>query len=103
MTKSSSKGYILLESLIGLGVLTTAVFLFLTVQTQILQQSAQLQAKVAALRVLYEEVQGHTFEEEIVYSTQRTETYQVSLGLDRGHTYGRITKGSLVLEITYEE
>lgn len=97
------KGYIMLESIIGFGLLTTSVFLFLTVQTHILQQSAQLQAQVAAIRVLYEEVQCQAFEQEVVYSTQRTESYQLSFGFKRDRSYGRIVRGPLIMEINYEE
>lgn len=93
----------MLESIIGFGLLTTSVFLFLTVQTHILQQNAQLQAKVAAIRVLYEEVQYQAFEQEVVYSTQRTESYQLSFGFKRDRSYGRIVRGPLIMEINYEE
>jgi len=103
MIRSSNKGYIMLESIIGFGFLTTSVFLFLTVQTHILQQSAQLQAQVAAIRVLYEEVQCQAFEQEVVYSTQRTESYQLSFGFKRDRSYGRIVRGPLIMEINYEE
>ena len=103
MIRSSNKGYIMLESIIGFGLLTTSVFLFLTVQTHILQQSAQLQAQVAAIRVLYEEVQCQAFEQEVVYSTQRTESYQLSFGFKRDRSYGRIVRGPLIMEINYEE
>lgn len=93
----------MLESIIGFGLLTTGVFLFLTVQTHVVQQSAQLQTKVAAIRVLYEEIQGQAFEQEVAYTTQRTESYRLAFGFKRDRSYGRVEKGPLIVEINYEE
>jgi type II secretory pathway pseudopilin PulG len=103
MIKSSSKGYILLESIIGLGILTTGVMFFLMAQTTFLKQNAELQSNVATIRVLYEEVQGQSFEQPVTYTTTRTEDYGVSFGQSKGRAYGRITQGTKVVEIVYEE
>lgn len=78
MKKSLNSGFILAESLIGFGVLATCVLLFLAMQTASLTQSAALQEKAQILRVLYEEVQNHSFDAStITYTTRRQTVYQV--------------------------
>lgn len=56
MKKSWNKGFILMESLAALALITFCVGVFLTGQGQMLQQSEGKMADLKAKRVLYEEV-----------------------------------------------
>lgn len=104
MKKSLNSGFILAESLIGFGVLATCVLLFLAMQTASLTQSAALQEKAQMLRVLYEEVQNHSFDAStITYTTQRQTVYQVRFWQAAQHQQARIQNCEQLWEIVYEE
>lgn len=104
MKKSLNSGFILAESLIGFGVLATCVLLFLAMQTASLTQSAALQEKAQMLRVLYEEVQNHSFDAAtITYTTQRQAVYQVRFWQAAQHQQARIQSSEQLWEIVYEE
>ena len=104
MKKSLNSGYILVESLMGFGVLATCILLFLVMQAAVLAQSAALQEKAQMMRVLYEEVQNHSFDSSaITYTTQRQAVYQVRFWQAAQHQQARIQSGEQLWEILYEE
>ena len=96
MKKSLNSGYILAESLMGFGVLATCILLFLVMQAAVLAQSAALQEKAQMMRVLYEEVQNHSFDASTI-------TYQVRFWQAAQHQQARIQSGEQLWEIVYEE
>ncbi|GAA3018326.1 hypothetical protein [Tetragenococcus solitarius] len=51
----SAKGFILVECMVALAILTTTVFLFQISQVQILKETKKSQEELQMLRVLYEE------------------------------------------------
>ncbi|OTN77759.1 hypothetical protein A5886_002860 [Enterococcus sp. 8G7_MSG3316] len=105
MRKSLNKGFILMESLLAFGVLTTCIFLFLSVQSVSLQQSAQLQEQAEILRVLYEEVQNQqpSLPADLSYTTDRNNTYQLKFWQKDQLQQVQIKKGDIQVVIKSED
>jgi len=74
-----NSGFILLECIIALSLLTTSVFLFQTSQTHILKKTKESQEELQMLRVLYEETKERRNYglETANYQVQREGTFKI--------------------------
>lgn len=74
-----TKGFILLESLLSLAILTGTVLLLETTQIQMLKETKKEEVELQMLRVLYEEVRERRIYDlpEATYTLERNGTFSI--------------------------
>lgn len=99
----SHKGYILLEAIVSIGIISTGLFVHQTIQLDLLKASQEQKQEITMLRILYEEVRENRLYPEKIGGRliQRNGSYQLNFPVAPYHQ-GKIIADQMSWEIYRE-